>query len=313
MSEQFQIWWRLLRGNNLLIVALTQYLLQYVVLVPVFEEAGLAPALTGVHFALFAFTTVLIAAGGYLINDLEDQAIDARNKPDRYIVGRLVPRAQVWVVYISLFWLGAILSVYLAFHVHNPPLALIFPAAYGLLYWYSRRLKKLPFWGNFTVAVYCAVVAGIVLFAERLSFAELQRVAPESARRVAWLFGGYLSFAFVATFWREVVKDLEDEAGDRLEGCRTLPIVYGAPTARRIAGTAGITLIGLLLIAIVLLQNFLFSQIILVVLCLLPSGWLWRKTRTARQPSAYHRVSTGLKVLMLVGLILLFVIRYHVL
>ena len=313
MTNTIAIWWRLLRGRNLLIVALTQYLLQYLILAPIFTAAGITPALGGFRFFLFALTTVLIAAGGYLINDLEDQAIDARNKPDRYVVGRLVARSTVWVVYVSCFWLGAILSVYLAFYVDNPPLALIFPAAYGLLFWYSRRLKKLPFWGNLTVAVYCAVVAGIILFAERIAFQELWVRDFIAARKVAWLFGIYLAFAFLATLWREIIKDLEDREGDAAEGCRTLPIVIGERGARRFARWVGIGLIVVIALGILLLQNFLASQILLTSGALVPAMWLnWRTAGATLKPD-YSRVSSGLKLLMLVGLLLLFAIRWDVL
>lgn len=311
--KQWGIWWRLVRGRNLLIVALTQYLLQYLILIPVFERIELTPALSGVHFALFALTTVLIAAGGYLINDLEDQAIDARNKPDTYIVGRLVSAPTVWRVYLVLFVVGAALSIYLAFYVQNPPLALIFPAAYGLLFWYSRRLKKLPFWGNLTVAIYCAVVPGIILFAERISFAHLYEADQVTADRVTLLFAAYLSFAFLATLWRELIKDLEDVEGDRLEGCRTLPIIWGEGPARRLSTFIAIMQGVLLIVCIFLLQNFLASEIVVFLLLMLPTVLLAWHSIQARDKSAYHAISQRLKLLMLIGLLLLFVVGWEVL
>ena len=306
-----RIWWRLVRGPNLLIVALTQYLLQYLILVPVFRRAALPAALQGGHFALFVLVTVGIAAGGYLINDLEDQAIDARNKPDSYIVGRLLAPRLVWRVYAALFIFGSLLSVYLAWYVANLPLALIFPAAYGLLYAYSRRLKKMPFWGNLTVAVYCAVVPGILLVAERLSLRALNEQAPELATQVLALFGAYLGFAFLTTLWREMIKDVEDIAGDRAEGCRTLPIVIGIPATKCWIGLVAVIQIALLLTSLLLIQNFLFSKIALLLLAVMPSLWLALQSSRASTKAAFHRVSQQLKLLMLVGLLLLFLAAWE--
>ena len=42
----------------------------------------------------------------------------------------------------------------------------------------------------------------------------------------------YSLFAFLVSFFREIVKDMEDIRGDAAGGCRTLPIVAGVKASR---------------------------------------------------------------------------------
>ena len=79
---------RLIRTPNLIIVAITQALLYFNVLIPVYKEYEIRPQLDLFLFACFTFVTVCITAGGYIINDLLDQEADASNKPEKQIVGK---------------------------------------------------------------------------------------------------------------------------------------------------------------------------------------------------------------------------------
>ena len=78
----FLHFFRLIRFSNLIIVALTQYLLQYYILLPELKKVNLTPLLPDFEFFLLVFSTILIAAGGYIINDIEDVEIDKLNKPE---------------------------------------------------------------------------------------------------------------------------------------------------------------------------------------------------------------------------------------
>ena len=73
---------KLIRAKNLVIVAITQYLLQYLVVYPYHAESSTQPVLDLLHFSLLVLVTVLVAAGGYIINDLKDIEIDKINKPN---------------------------------------------------------------------------------------------------------------------------------------------------------------------------------------------------------------------------------------
>ncbi len=299
---------KLIRFPNLTIVALTQYLLQYLVLVPALREADLTPILDAFHFFLLVLTTVLIAAGGYLINDLLDYESDLINKPDAVFVNRVFSKKLVWAFYVFSILFGFAIAWYLAVYVKNLPLVLIFPTAVFFLYFYSKKLKKMPLWGNVTVAVFCAFVAGVVLFAERQNFAQM----PDEGGVVTVLFGGYLWFAFLSTLFREIVKDIEDMEGDARLGLQTLPLRFGLKTAKNMAFGIGVLLLfSLLLFVYWLLQRQeLLSSMFTVVGVAFPLAYTLFFLKKANSKAEFTKASFLAKMIMLSGLILLVVCKF---
>jgi len=299
---------KLVRFKNLVLVALTQYLLQYLVLEPALNEAQLLPILDKFHFFLLVFTTVLIAAGGYLVNDILDYEMDVVNKPEKVFVNRVFAKQTVWVFYGISVLIGFAIAWYLAFYVKNVPLVSIFPTAVLLLFFYSKSWKKKPLLGNVVVAVFCAFVAGVVLFAERENFAKMG----ESGREVTVLFGGYLVFSFLSTLLREIVKDIEDMEGDREIGLATLPIRYGVNAAKIWVLGAGASLAFSLLYFLWWLSQMgkWLSIGFTVALVLLPLLYLLFLIGKARLKSDYSKASSLAKMLMLSGLILLLICKF---
>ena len=240
---------RLIRFTNLIIVAFTQYLLQYYILLPELKKVNLSPLLPHFEFFLLVFSTILIAAGGYIINDIEDIDIDRLNKPEKkQIVERIYPLSISWKMYLFSIILGFMISIYLAFFIHNLVQLLIYPAAVGMLYAYSKWWKRQPLIGNFVVSFFCAFVAWIVFYAEKINFIseKLHSVIarneanffPEGTQQQGYdflkiTFGGYAVFAFISTLFREIIKDIEDVQGDKAGNCRTLPIVIGVDSSKK--------------------------------------------------------------------------------
>ncbi|MCB0642168.1 MAG: geranylgeranylglycerol-phosphate geranylgeranyltransferase [Phaeodactylibacter sp.] len=299
-------WWlRLIRFPNLVIVALTQYLLFYALLLPAFEQAGFLPLLDPIHFFLLVLDTMLIAAGGYVINDYYDQAIDAQNKPGRQIVGTRISGRQALLWYGSILLAGAMLALYLAIYVSNLSLFSIYPAACLLLWLYSRYWKKALLLGNLTVAVFCALVAWIIWFAERGTVGRIAVEDPSAYSGLRFAIGLYLGYAFLSTLYREVIKDIEDADGDAQEQARTLPVLYGQKAAKIFSFGVGCLLLGLLLPLIELFWNSwaLLGLGLLVILPLIFSFYLlWQAENRAQ----FHRLSQLAKFIMLGGILLLF-------
>lgn len=298
---------KLVRFPNLVIVALTQYLLQYLVLLPALREAGLKPILDALHFFLLVFTTVLIAAGGYLINDLLDYESDLINKPAAVFVNRVFPKQLVWGVYFFVTLFGFAIACYLAVYVQNAQLVTIYPVAVLLLYFYSKSWKKMPLLGNLVVAIFCAFVAGVVLFADRDNFGQLRGQGGE----VGVLFGGYLLFAFFSTLLREIVKDIEDMEGDAQLGLRTLPIRFGVETARKWASGVGGTLLFSLLFFVYWLwqRQELLSAVFTISGVLLPLSYTLYFLQKASKKADFSHASFLAKLVMLSGLVLLIVCK----
>ncbi|RMF31346.1 MAG: hypothetical protein D6765_01890 [Bacteroidetes bacterium] len=128
-------------------------------------------------------------------------------------------------------------------YVERLPLAALFPLAVALLWVYARWLKRMPFWGNLLVSLFCAGVVALLWLAETEGIARLRALAPERAALLQVVFWAFAALAFLANLFREIVKDLEDLEGDAAAGARTLPVVWGPEGSRRWAFLPGVLLI----------------------------------------------------------------------
>lgn len=294
---------RLIRLPNLFIVALTQWLLYQRIILPALAAQKILPTLPPDQFYLFIIITVLMTAGGYIINDIVDIKIDLLNKPERVIIGKRISIGTAYWLYFCLNLLGFLLSLYLAFVGNRMSLLFIFPTAIAGLYVYSHRLKKRPLSGNVLVSLYTAGVAFIVWIAEAPALSQLPA---SSLTRVTQLLTYYIIFAFFSNLFREIVKDLEDIQGDAATGALTVPIVWGIPTAKRLAGAAAILLLAYLLYftATWLLLLSLAGKLALAALILMIALAIGLLSQ-ARQIKQYHQLSQFTKFIMLWGILLL--------
>lgn len=297
---------RLLRFPNLVVVALTQWLVYYRVLQPAFDAEGIAAVLTPWKFAEIVLVTLMITASGYLVNDLQDEDIDEINRPGTNPVEAIGRDGVMWAYGMILLG-GFLVSQLLAYRLGERHLLWIFPLAIGTLSVYSSNMKKVPFLGNLLVAAFCAGVPGILVLAERSAMAKLFAANPDlglSALRICFIF---MAFAFIVTMLRELVKDLEDLEGDRAAERRTIPIMLGVKRSRWLGVAFGVTAILAILspfllgwTAFMTTPMISLSAVLVVVLLYI----LFRLTR-ADQPREYHQLSTYLKVFLLGGLALL--------
>ncbi len=298
---------RLVRLPNLLIVAFTQYLVYGALLRPAFDQYNISLALPPRTFWLFVLDTLLVTAGGYIINDLVDFRTDLANRPEKVVLGRYIRKQTAYWLYFSVNIMGFLLAFYLALSVGQPPLVGLYPLAALLLYAYSAKLKKQPLSGNLLISLFCAAVPGIVWFAERAGFADLSAKAPARAGEIAVLLFWYLSFAFWSTLYRELIKDMEDVGGDRQTGCRTVAVAWGMGVAKGVAAATGLSLL-VIVVAMAYREAELFtplSRVYLGVALLLPVGLSLFLLFRAETSAHYHRLSTLAKLIMLSGLLLL--------
>ncbi len=301
------MFFRLIRLPNLIIVAVTQGLIYYQLLQLTFREYSLSGTFSSFEFVLFAVATILITASGYIINDIYDIETDRINKPDKRIIQVHLSVSNAWKIYISIILTGAFISLYLAVQRYDLFYWFIYPVAIFLLYGYSRWFKGIPYLGNIIVSLFCAAVPGIFFLSEAHILKELKIKDLSSFLSLHGLLLSYVIFAFLTNLYREIVKDLQDEAGDKLANIHTAAVYFGNKTTKFVA------LFIALIISIVIIYTFsqaIFSNIpyLFAVQCLLiqmPLSVSIIKLIQAKNDKAFRNVGLWIKLIMINGLILI--------
>jgi 4-hydroxybenzoate polyprenyltransferase len=269
---------QLLRPVNLLFIVLTHTL---VVLCLLEVEQGLKNLFP---FVLLCFSTCCVAAGGYVVNDIHDQAIDLINKPQKMYVGKTVTEQTAWRIYRFLSVLGFTCSVLLGVEIF-----LLHLTCGLILYLYASHLKKTFFWGNFSVALLSALAVLIPVFLK----------PTYNLFATALVFS--VSFAFLFSFIREVAKDLEDQKGDKAENCKTFAIVLGNEKTKKIIAYLWIfsALLALYFAIIFSLIWLKVYAIFLTLVCLL----LAFASTKMQEKKHFAQLSLACKMLMLSGIL----------
>ena len=302
------VFFRLIRLPNLIIVGLTQYLIFQQLFLTNYQVLNINPQLEGFMAPLLFLSTIFITAGGYIINDLFDQPIDAINKPDRQIVGHQISSQIATWLYVLFSMVAFFLFFYICLKGKFIQYFFIYPSILFLLVAYSYRLKKMPLVGNLLIALLCAAVPGLIWLFEWEIFLELKDQAPALAGRISGTMIWYMSFAFFGTLYREIVKDIEDQKGDAALGRHTIAVLYGENRARVLAFLFGGLLFVLLLIQFVYLNNY-FSRPLLIFALLgvfIPLGISFQRLASAKTKKQYWIVSQIIKLILLNGVLLLF-------
>lgn len=206
-------WWpvslaRLLRLGNLLMAALGVAIGGVLVTGRVELPAAIVWAM------LSAFG---LGAVGNIANDLADVAIDRVNRPDRPLPSGAIAPLTAILLGGTLGGLGLFAAYWT-----GPRVFAVGLAALVLMLAYSPLLKQAGIAGNLTVAVIAALPP---LY---------------GALALGWWRPGVVPFVMGALlhFAREVVKDIEDEPGDRAALRRTLPVTHGREAAFLVAALA---------------------------------------------------------------------------
>lgn len=313
---------RLVRFPNLLIIAFTQYAMRYLIMDPLLPSATFELQFGEFQFALLVFSTMLIAAAGYIINDYFDTRTDLINKPARVVVGVTISRKMAMILHAIMNIMGVGIGIYLAFYVGLPSLSLVFMLATGLLWFYSTNYKRQFLVGNLAVAFLTGMVPLMVVLFEipllNLEYGEVMiRYDSDFNYLFAWV-SAFAFFAFITTLIREIIKDAEDFEGDMAYGMKTVPIVLGTRWTRV---TVVVLIAGAMAALIFLLFKYIFysvspvdyfSLVYFLLFLILPMLALAIQVSIARDKKGYRRASTLIKLVMLGGILYSVLVFYLV-
>lgn len=300
---------KLIRYQNLLLLAFMQLIIRYGFL----KHEAVYLFLNDFQYSLLVLSTVLIAAAGYIINDVMDQETDSENKPNQIIIGKSISEAMAYNIYFALNVTGVGIGFYLSNVIHKPTFAGIFIILVTLLYLYATSFKKMLLVGNLIVAFILAFSILIVGIYDLLplTFESNQK---EMGSYFSLLLN-YAVFAFIINFIREIVKDMEDVNGDYNQGMNTLPIALGVSRTAKVVFALAIIATAILLwyINTYLMNNNLYYAVIYgLVFVVAPMIFFVIKVWNAKSKKDFHLLSTVLKWVIFFGIMSILVINLNI-
>jgi 4-hydroxybenzoate polyprenyltransferase len=299
---------KLIRYQNLLMLAFMQLIFRYGFL----KLQNIPLALAEWQYGLLVLSTVLLAAAGYVINDVFDQDTDIKNRPKTVIIGKTITEAKGYTIYVALNMTGVGIGFYLSNVIAKPGFAVIFILIAATLYIYATSLKQMLLLGNIIVALLLSFSVVIIGF-----FDLYPVIDPDNQPLMANLFSiliDFALFAFMINFLREIVKDLEDINGDSSQGMKTLAIVLGIDKTSKITSVLGLIPIGLLLVYdnnYFVANNLFFATIYAFLFVLGPLLYFSIKIWSAKTKKEFHKLSLLLKWILFFGIISIAIISLN--
>jgi 4-hydroxybenzoate polyprenyltransferase len=172
-----------------------------------------------VDLAIGTLAAAILNGASNVLNQICDLAIDRINKPHRVLPSGRMSERTALALSVALY--AAALGM--AAMVNPSVLAMFGCAAFATILYSAPpfRTKRLGWWANVTIAIPRGVLLKVAGWALTRSILSTE----------AWVIGGIFGlFLLGAT----TSKDFADVDGDRADGCRTLPIVYGRERATRL-------------------------------------------------------------------------------
>lgn len=274
----------MVRGYNVFVIALAQYLSAIYILAP--ERRALDIILDWRLFLLVIASTFAIASG-YIINNFYDVKKDIINRPKKSYLDRLVSQKTQLQVYFTLNFFSALFGFIVSWRA-----ALFFSVYIFIIWLYSHKLKKILFIGN----IAASLLAVLPFFGILMYFKNFYQV----------IFA-HATFLYLIILIREMIKDLENIEGDLSNNYQTLPVNFGENFAKKI--------ISILLLCTVVPVYFLInvfdvgymdiyfylSYILLLIFVLK----LWKSEGKV----AYIKLHFLLKIILLAGVLCIVLIK----
>ena len=264
------------RGYNILVIIIAQYLTSIYILA---HNKPLRQVIFDVNLLMIVLASAATIAGGYIINNFYDSEKDLINRPIKSKLDRLVNQNTKLSFYFVLNFASVIMASSVSFR------AVVFFSAYIFAIWfYSHKLKKLPFIGNLT----SAILTITPFFAVFIYYKNFETVIFVHA-----------TFLFLIISMRELTKDLENIKGDLALNYQTIPIVYGERASKvMLTILSFLTLIPTYLLLFKFQIGYMYIFFYLsVVLLLLFLVLLW-KSKTKIQYLILHNI---LKFIIVAG------------
>lgn len=288
------------RGYNIPVIALAQYLSSIFILAP---EKRAVNVLLDFNLFIIVLASTLTIASGYIINSFYDSQKDLINRPNKSMLDRLVSQKTKLTVYFSLNFLATGLALTISWRA-----ALFFASYIFLIWFYSHKIKRYPLVGNLmaTILAILPFFAILLYFYFKLPFDEIENYKS----RLAVIFN-HASFLFLLLMIREMIKDLENIKGDFANNYHTIPIIYGETVSKKIITV--LTLLTIIPIYILIEQYDVGYMDIYFYICLIILIFFLRYLWTSTSKDQFLKLHNVLKFLIVAGVFCIVLINPSVL
>ena len=186
---------------------------------------------------LGALCASILNAASNILNQIYDLEIDRKNKPTRPLVTGEIKMKEAWILTIILYFFAIIPTYFVVFYPYTSfEEKLKAPLKYHQAFWiyiigmiftfiysapFMGRTKREGFLANLTIAIprgFLLKLAGWAFVASVYNF---------EASYIGLIF-------FLFLIGASSTKDFSDMEGDKIGGCKTLPIIYGPKKACKI-------------------------------------------------------------------------------
>ncbi|MBK6544201.1 MAG: UbiA family prenyltransferase [Saprospiraceae bacterium] len=292
-------WIRMLRIPNLGILAFTQFLIYFKLINFYFPGEELNLNLR--QFSLLVIAFACVTCSGYIINNIYDRQLDSRHE-----LTSLIPKyfslPFSWSLYSFFTFTGFAISCYLSFKTGFHYSILIYPfVAFGLWY-YALKLKCSPLLGNILISIFTGLSIAIIPYAFWDSIYALRLLDYVQWSQLMYHFIMLIILAFLSNLAREIIKDIEDEEGDKAEACLSTAAYFGQQKCKQLALhiLVAIFVINLSVCWFASNVQFVFYTIAFLIL---PLSVIIIQLIRSKVIKDFSRLSTMLKFYMLIGIL----------
>ena len=223
---------KIIRWENLIIISLSQIFIKFFFIDFFIQEDQLLNA----NFVILLIVTILIAASGYIVNDIYDYNLDQINKPEKVVLGKFLKSRDAIKIYMLFNSLAIMLSFFLCIKIKQEIYILVFLLIIYCLWLYSKKLKKYKIIGNILIAFFISLsILNVPLFSYK-------NILSDDRFFVFLIISIFSVLAFLINVKREIIKDIEDIEGDKMHKVKSLPIIFGIKKSKLVIMIIGIIL-----------------------------------------------------------------------
>ena len=223
---------KIIRWENLIIISLSQIFIKFF-FIDFFIQKD---QLLNENFVILLIVTILIAASGYIVNDIYDYNLDQINKPEKVVLGKFLKSRDAIKIYMLFNSLAIMLSFFLCMKIEQEIYILGFLLIIYSLWLYSKKLKKYKTIGNILIAFFISLsILNVPLFSYK-------NILSDDRFFVFLIISIFSVLAFLINLKREIIKDIEDIEGDKIHKVKSLPIIFGTKKSKLVTIIIGIIL-----------------------------------------------------------------------